>query len=414
MCAVRRCSRGCAPRWAGRRPCCCWRTSTGPTRPRWTWSATSDAASTACPRWWWPPSGTTRSPAPTRWPRCWAISRPAAGVGRMQLPLLTAAAVAELARQSGREVDVAALHRSTDGNPFFVTEVLAAGGRTIRRPSGTPWWRAGRPVRRPRDGYWTPPPSSDHGRDRHRAECPASRAAAVDECVEGGVLLDRGTSVAFRHELARQAILDSLPPATRVDLHRRVLAGLVAAGSSRPPADGEHAVGCADDAAVVRARAAGRRAGRPAGFAPGGRGAPADRAAARRRPGAGRRPRRPAGATVLRVLPHRPARPRRWTPAAGRRPARGGRRHPAVGVGQRWLSRLSWMLGRNCRRRAVCHGRGRHPRNRWAPAPISPWPTATCRNCGCVRHHHRGPRAGANAERTSGSRRPPCGTRTCR
>lgn len=49
-----------------------------------------------------------------------------AGVSRLQLPLLTAAAVAELAREADRDVDVAALHRSTDGNPFFVTEVLAA------------------------------------------------------------------------------------------------------------------------------------------------------------------------------------------------------------------------------------------------------------------------------------------------
>ena len=55
----------------------------------------------------------------------------AAGVSRMQLPLLTAAAVAELARASGVDVDVAALHRSTGGNPFFVTEVLAAGAGSM-------------------------------------------------------------------------------------------------------------------------------------------------------------------------------------------------------------------------------------------------------------------------------------------
>src|SRR6185437_5617582 len=32
---------------------------------------------------------------------------------------------------SGHSVDVAALHRLTGGNPFFVTEVLAAGGAAI-------------------------------------------------------------------------------------------------------------------------------------------------------------------------------------------------------------------------------------------------------------------------------------------
>ena len=55
----------------------------------------------------------------------------AASVRRLHLPLLTAAAVAELARDVGREVDVAALHCSTDGNPFFVTEVLASGAESI-------------------------------------------------------------------------------------------------------------------------------------------------------------------------------------------------------------------------------------------------------------------------------------------
>ena len=82
-----------------------------------------------------------------------------AGVSRMQLPLFTAAAVAELARRPAR-VDVAALHRSTDGNPFFVTEVLAAGrGQLPDTVRDAVRARAGRltgPPGRP----WTPPPSS--------------------------------------------------------------------------------------------------------------------------------------------------------------------------------------------------------------------------------------------------------------
>lgn len=88
----------------------------------------------------------------------------------------------------------------------------------------------------------------------------------MDECVEGGVLLDRGTSVAFRHELARQAILDALPPGTRVDLHRRVLVRLTAAGSKDHRRLAEHAVACGEGGAIVLQ--APRQRSWPAGLAP--------------------------------------------------------------------------------------------------------------------------------------------------
>ncbi|GGK41952.1 hypothetical protein GCM10008955_39680 [Deinococcus malanensis] len=50
-------------------------------------------------------------------------------VRRMSLPLLPASAVAQLSEGSG--LDVVTLHRQTGGNPFFVTEILAAGGEAI-------------------------------------------------------------------------------------------------------------------------------------------------------------------------------------------------------------------------------------------------------------------------------------------
>jgi len=50
----------------------------------------------------------------------------APGVSRLRVPPLTAAAVASLARATG--VDPSSLYESTRGNPFFVTEVIAAGG----------------------------------------------------------------------------------------------------------------------------------------------------------------------------------------------------------------------------------------------------------------------------------------------
>src|SRR5207237_426700 len=52
-----------------------------------------------------------------------------AAVRRLEVPLLSAEAVAALA--GGTSIDPVALHRETGGNAFFVTEVLAAGGRQL-------------------------------------------------------------------------------------------------------------------------------------------------------------------------------------------------------------------------------------------------------------------------------------------
>ena len=53
----------------------------------------------------------------------------AAGVERIKLPPLSEAAVRTLAEPHG--IDAADLHRSTGGNPFYVTEVLGAQAGAI-------------------------------------------------------------------------------------------------------------------------------------------------------------------------------------------------------------------------------------------------------------------------------------------
>ncbi len=64
----------------------------------------------------------------------------ASGPAVLRLPLgrLSPETVAELA--AGSAVDAAELHRLTAGNPFFVTEVLAAPDVRCRPPSSTPCW----------------------------------------------------------------------------------------------------------------------------------------------------------------------------------------------------------------------------------------------------------------------------------
>ena len=55
----------------------------------------------------------------------------AAAVTRIELPGLSRAAVASLAERSPLDADE--LYERTAGNPFFVTEALAAGGACRRR-----------------------------------------------------------------------------------------------------------------------------------------------------------------------------------------------------------------------------------------------------------------------------------------
>lgn len=271
----------------------------------------------------------------------------AAGVTRMQLPLLTEQAVAELVETVGRDVDAAALYRSTDGNPFFVTEVLAAGGgkppATVRDAVLARAARLSAPARRVLDvaaliGFTA---EIDLVLD-----VSGQAAAALDSCVEGGVLLDRETAVEFRHELARQAVVGALSPADRVHLHRQILARLVAASSRDHRRLALHAVACGDSAAVVR------HAPRAAELAArlGSHREAAEHLRTALRHGGALAP--AARADLLEGLSYEcgltsqtvEALDARLEAVALRDAAGDARR---LGVDQRWLSRLSWFLGRN-------------------------------------------------------------------
>ena len=83
----------------------------------------------------------------------------------------------------------------------------------------------------------------------------------VEECLAAGVLQRDERGVAFRHELARQAVEEAIEPLRRAELHRRVLAAL----SELPAADharlAHHAEGSGDAAAALEhAQAAGAEA----------------------------------------------------------------------------------------------------------------------------------------------------------
>jgi len=171
------------------------------------------------------------------------------GVQRIRLGPLSASAVAELAAPHG--VDAGTLHARTGGNAFFVTEVLASGSAdvpaTIRDAVLARAARLGQPARDLLDAVAIVPHRTELRLLEAIAPAPAQ---ALDECLAAGMLHAEADGVAFRHELARAAIEDSLNPLRRVVLHRTVMAAL----RNAPPPDLArlaHHAEAADDAAAV-------------------------------------------------------------------------------------------------------------------------------------------------------------------
>lgn len=180
----------------------------------------------------------------------------------MELGGLSRAAVSELAGSAG--LDEEDLHTRTGGNPFYVTEVLAAGGiavpESVRDAVLARVARLSRPARDLLDAVAVVPQRTEVWLLESMT---GGDLAALDECLHSGVLRAEADGVVFRHELARQAVEGSLSPGRAVVLHRAALAALAAGGL----AEGElarlahHAEAAGDGAAVLRyAPAAGEQA----------------------------------------------------------------------------------------------------------------------------------------------------------
>jgi DNA-binding CsgD family transcriptional regulator len=146
-------------------------------------------------------------------------------VSRLKLAALSPAAVAKLAAPHG--VDPDELYRKTGGNPFFVAEVLAAGkGQipdTVRDAVLARAVRLSRPARTVLDAVAVAPPQVELWFLEHLAGSAVDR---IGECLASGMLTSEAGRLAFRHELARRAIEESLAPNQAVALHRKALAAL--------------------------------------------------------------------------------------------------------------------------------------------------------------------------------------------
>jgi DNA-binding CsgD family transcriptional regulator len=174
-------------------------------------------------------------------------------ISRLSLAPLSPAAVAELAEPHGLDPDE--LFRTTAGNPFFLTEVLATGGGeippTVRDAVLARVAGLSPTARTLLEAVAIAPPQVE----LWLLEALAGEAAdGLQECLAAGMLCPQAGGVAFRHELARLAVEESLPLDLRVALHRKALAAL------EEPPDGaqdaarlaHHAEAAGDPQAVLR------------------------------------------------------------------------------------------------------------------------------------------------------------------
>ena len=172
---------------------------------------------------------------------------PSVVVGRVALEPLSPERVLAEAERAGR--DPRLVRRLAGGNPLLVTELLKASTSSV--PTAVQDLILERLRLLPVEA-----------RDlAHLVSVVPTRAEgavvegagdAVDSCIAAGVLVPAGDGVAFRHEVLRTAVEDSLSPTRRAGLHARVLALLEAGRGVDPGRLVHHARAAGDGAAVVR------------------------------------------------------------------------------------------------------------------------------------------------------------------
>src|SRR5207245_1732824 len=180
------------------------------------------------------------------------------GIRRLTLGGLDAEAVSALVDAAGHDLELGgralarALHAKTNGNPFFVAEMLEDLAHVANQEEGGPWWHPEAGI----DDLGLPQGIRDAiGRRLSRLSQGANRSLAVastvgtsfsfallervpdaaadaeqllenlEEALAAGLLVEspgRADEYAFPHALVRQALYAELTSARRLRLHRRI------------------------------------------------------------------------------------------------------------------------------------------------------------------------------------------------
>jgi predicted ATPase len=178
---------------------------------------------------------------------------PSTAVARLRLAPLSEKAVTCLAQQADRPAEQ--LFAVTGGNPFFVTEVLASdtpGVPLMVRDAVLARMARVSPAARTQLELASVIPTRT---ERWLLEAVlGSAASALEECLTSGMLSLDHTTVAFRHELARQAVESTFSPLRKQTLHAQVLQALLdhEDNASQAARLVHHAVGAQDGTPVAR------------------------------------------------------------------------------------------------------------------------------------------------------------------
>jgi DNA-binding CsgD family transcriptional regulator len=168
---------------------------------------------------------------------------------RLQLAPLSRAAVAELVGECG--LDAADVHARTAGNAFFVSQILAQPDsplpESVRDAVVARTATLATPARRTLELLSCAP-------DGASTELLASLEVApgtVEELAATGLLERRGHGVAFRHDIARSAVLGAVPPGTERALHATMIEALEGIGGDASLL-AHHAAAAADVPRILR------------------------------------------------------------------------------------------------------------------------------------------------------------------
>jgi DNA-binding CsgD family transcriptional regulator/tetratricopeptide (TPR) repeat protein len=176
-----------------------------------------------------------------------------ASVRRMTVELLTPGAVRTLAEGTG--IDAEALYARTDGNAFFVTEVIGSGGTSV--PPSARDAVLSRSARLPMEARRALEVAAAVGgriSPRLLAEVSGADIETIDACIDAGLLQGMGDALMFRHELAREAVYEGISPGRREELHSAILHALLQRVDSVAdyPRLAHHAHAAGDIEAVLR------------------------------------------------------------------------------------------------------------------------------------------------------------------
>jgi len=197
---------------------------------------------------------------------------PPASLARIELSRLSPAGVETLARRALRSP--AGLFAATQGNPFFVSELLRHPVDEVPRTVQDLVLARFARLQTPAQAIVRLASIVPAHIERWLVDAllgPDLRD--LEACLDSGLLLADATTLRFRHELARVAVESALAPPVAQALHAQVLRALTAEGRSVPAARlAHHAALAADEAAVrlhvpvaaadARARGAHREAAR--------------------------------------------------------------------------------------------------------------------------------------------------------